>query len=65
MRAPAKTNAADLLPDYNLGLGENCRKRVESLFDDLRFHTVGTWGGVNGNVSEHILATSFCLHLSN
>ena len=51
IRGPAKTEAAKCLPIYQLGLGEHCKERVESLLQDLRFHMLGTWGGDTGNVS--------------
>jgi len=59
VQGPAKTEAAKCLPAYQLGLGENCKQHVESLMKDLKFHIIGSWGGVNGNVSN------FWIHLSN
>jgi hypothetical protein len=56
IRGPAKTEAAKCLPSYQLGLGQSCKERVESLLQDLRFHIPGTWGGNNGNVSTRELS---------
>ncbi len=55
--------AAKCLPSYQLGVGQNCKERVESLLQDLRFHIPGTWGGDNGNVSirEFTLCTKTTL----
>lgn len=52
MRSPAKSEAAKFISAYQLGIGETCKLRVKSLKDSLRFHSAGSWGGEDGNVSK-------------
>ncbi|KAF9528453.1 hypothetical protein CPB83DRAFT_894241 [Crepidotus variabilis] len=49
VRAAAKDEASNHLSGYQLGIGESCMKRVESLLKGYQFHMIGHWGGEDNN----------------